>query len=316
MFRLAWPVATAELGWMAMGVVDTMMVGRVSAEAIGAVSIGSHLFFAVAIFGIGMLLGLDYLVARAFGAGHMHDARRALVHGAYLSVALCRRADRRAVGDPAAPGGPRHSARVARETVPYLRALIWSLLPLLLYATLRRYLQALGLVRVVMVALVSANLINARSTGCSSSATSAFRRSAPRARAGRPSIARVYLFLYLLAYVGLARIPLPAPAWRCRGASTPQRLRELLRLGLPVGVADRRWRSGVFAAATVLAGRLSAAQLAAHQVALSAAAFDLHGAARHLVRRRRARRPGDGPDRPGRRGARGLDGAAAQRRRS
>ena len=37
MFALAWPVAAAELGWMAMGLVDTMLVGRVGAEAIGAV---------------------------------------------------------------------------------------------------------------------------------------------------------------------------------------------------------------------------------------------------------------------------------------
>ena len=39
MLRLAAPLVTAELGWMGMGVVDTMMVGRVSAEAMGAVSL-------------------------------------------------------------------------------------------------------------------------------------------------------------------------------------------------------------------------------------------------------------------------------------
>ena len=37
MFRLALPVVIAELGWMAMGVVDTLMVGRLGPEAIGAV---------------------------------------------------------------------------------------------------------------------------------------------------------------------------------------------------------------------------------------------------------------------------------------
>ena len=75
MFQLAWPVVTAELGWMAMGLVDTMMVGRVSATALGAVSIGSHVFFAVAIFGMGILMGLDFLVARAQGAGEVDTTR-------------------------------------------------------------------------------------------------------------------------------------------------------------------------------------------------------------------------------------------------
>ena len=34
MLSLAWPVVMAELGWMAMGIVDTMMVGRVSADGL------------------------------------------------------------------------------------------------------------------------------------------------------------------------------------------------------------------------------------------------------------------------------------------
>ena len=42
MVRLATPVAVAELGWTTMGTVDTLMVGRLSAEAIGAVALGTR----------------------------------------------------------------------------------------------------------------------------------------------------------------------------------------------------------------------------------------------------------------------------------
>src|SRR5690606_11215637 len=85
MLSLAIPVAIAEVGWMAMGLVDTMMVGRVSAEAIGAVAVGSHLFFSIAIFGLGILLGLDFLVSSARGRGAMADAHRSLVQSFHLS---------------------------------------------------------------------------------------------------------------------------------------------------------------------------------------------------------------------------------------
>ncbi len=44
MITLALPVVLAELGWMTMGIVDTLMVGRLSPEAIGAVGIGSSVF--------------------------------------------------------------------------------------------------------------------------------------------------------------------------------------------------------------------------------------------------------------------------------
>lgn len=65
MLELAWPLVLANLGWMSMGIVDTMMVGRVSPEAIGAVSLGSILFITVAFFGSGLLLGLDTMVPQA-----------------------------------------------------------------------------------------------------------------------------------------------------------------------------------------------------------------------------------------------------------
>ena len=79
MMKLAAPLVLAELGWMGMGIVDTMMVGRVSATAMGAVSLGSVLFYTVAIFGSGLMLGLDTLVSRAYGGGRLMDCHRALV---------------------------------------------------------------------------------------------------------------------------------------------------------------------------------------------------------------------------------------------
>ena len=88
MLRLAGPVVLAELGWMAMGVVDTVFVGRLGASAIGAVSLGNAFFFAVAIFGMGLLLGLDTLVSQAFGAGRREECHRWLVQGLYLCLVL------------------------------------------------------------------------------------------------------------------------------------------------------------------------------------------------------------------------------------
>src|SRR6478735_12660594 len=88
MIRLAAPVVMAELGWMTMGIVDTLMVGRLSPEAIGAVGVGSSLFISVAIFSMGLMLGLDALVSRAFGAGDLEDCHRWLVHGVTLALVV------------------------------------------------------------------------------------------------------------------------------------------------------------------------------------------------------------------------------------
>src|ERR1700726_417622 len=88
--RLALPLVLAELGWMSMAIVDTVMVGHLpdSATAMGAVSLGSNIFIVLGLFGGGLLLGLDTLVAQAFGAGQREDCHRSLINGIYLSVAL------------------------------------------------------------------------------------------------------------------------------------------------------------------------------------------------------------------------------------
>src|SRR4030095_12010441 len=86
MLARAAPVVLAELGWVTMGIVDTVMVGRLGAHAIGAVGLASMLFFGVAVFGMGGLLGLDPLVAQAFGAGRLDECHRWLVDGVWLGV--------------------------------------------------------------------------------------------------------------------------------------------------------------------------------------------------------------------------------------
>src|SRR5258708_26062393 len=88
--QLALPLVLAEIGWMTMGIVDTVMVGHLpdSANAIGAVSISSSIFNVLAFFGGGLLIGLDTLVAQAFGAGKREDCHRSLVNGIYLSLVI------------------------------------------------------------------------------------------------------------------------------------------------------------------------------------------------------------------------------------
>ena len=83
---LAVPVVIAELGWIAMGVVDTLMVGRLGDSAIGAVGVGRALFMGIGVFGIGLLLGLDTVISNANGAGNLARCRSALWHGILLAV--------------------------------------------------------------------------------------------------------------------------------------------------------------------------------------------------------------------------------------
>src|ERR1700691_4246903 len=82
---LAVPVVLSELGWMAQGVVDTIMVGRLGPAAIGAVALGNAVCYTPSLFGIGLLLGLDTLVAQSYGRNDHDECHRWLAQGVYLA---------------------------------------------------------------------------------------------------------------------------------------------------------------------------------------------------------------------------------------
>src|ERR1700757_2568301 len=130
--HLALPLILAEIGWMSMVIVDTMMVGRLpySAEAIGAVSISSSLFLVFAFFGEGILIGLDTLVSQAFGAGQREDCHRSLINGIYLSLALTPLLTAPIWLLPRLLSAIGTDPAVNILTIPYTKALGMGLLPL------------------------------------------------------------------------------------------------------------------------------------------------------------------------------------------
>ena len=272
MFALAAPVVLAELGWMTMGLVDTLMVGRLSAEAIGAVGIGSAVFMAVVIFAMGLLLGLDTLVSQAYGAGRLDDCHRWLLHGVVLALVISVPMTMLIFGIERGLGGWGLDPTVLELTREYVHIIAWSVLPLLLYAAFRRYLQGMGVVRPVMMALTLANIANAITTwilifGKLGAPALGVAGAAWATVASRIVMAGFLLVVILVREHG-RRPGLFETSLRIESSW----LRRLIALGFPAA-AQVTLEVGVFAAATVLAGRLNPVALAAHQIAINFIAF-------------------------------------------
>ncbi len=271
---LALPLVLAEIGWMCMGIVDTIMVGHLpnSAQAIGAVSISSNLFNVLGFFGVGLLIGLDTLVAQAFGAGQREDCHRSLLNGIYLSLAMTP-----LLMLPIWFFRPlltviRVEADVADLAGPYMRALAVGILPLLLFFAVRRCMQAMNMVRPIAFALISANIINALFNWVLIYGKWGAPRMGVVGSGWSTTLARVYMSLILVGYLlwydrrhrtELLRTPVDIDLIR---------LRKLIALGLPAAL-QITLEVSVFALATALIGRLGALALASHQIALNPVAL-------------------------------------------
>jgi multidrug resistance protein, MATE family len=274
MLRLAAPLALTELGWLAMGFVDTVMVGRLpdSATAIGAVSLGTTLFYTIGIFGSGIMLGLDTLIAQAYGAGKLEECHRTLWSALYLAMMLSPAVMVAVL--VAVPLFPRFglSPALVAATVPFLKALIWSTLPLVLYFALRRYLQAMSIVKPVVFTLVSANLVNLLGNWTLVYGHLGMPALGVAGSGWSTCISRVYMVVALAVATVYYDRKRNSGLWQASRRMEVRRMRELLRLGFPAA-SQLLAEIGAFTLATFLIGRLGALALAGHQIALNVASF-------------------------------------------
>jgi MATE family multidrug resistance protein len=272
--RLALPLVFAELGWMSMGVVDTIMVGRLpnSAIAIGATGLGQSLYHCIAIFGGGLLLGMDTFVAQAYGREDLHDARRTFTNGALLACLLTPPLMLTVLSWPALMQMFRISPELVGPMTPFLRALNWGTLPLLVYFALRRYLQAVNVVHPIMFALVSANIVNAVGDWILIYGHLGFRAMGITGSGWSTCIARIYMALVLVITFCWVESKRKLAAWEKSVRIDFGRVLDLLRLGLPAA-AQILLEIGAFAVATAMCARLGTIPLSGHEIAINCAAL-------------------------------------------
>ena len=159
---------------------------------------------------------------------------------------------------------------VASQTADYLRLLNWGTPWLLTYACFRRYLQGMHIVKPVTFALVTANLVNLVGNWLLIYGKFGLPQMGVRGSALSTVLARVYMAGFLVAVAiwhehkgggsFLAQFPLP----------NKRRILRILQLGGPAAT-QMIFEIGAFGGATVIAAKLSAESLAAHQIALNIA---------------------------------------------
>jgi multidrug resistance protein, MATE family len=269
MLRLALPLVLAELGWLFMGIVDTIMVGRLpySAVAIGAVSLGGTLFYAIGFFGSHIMLGLDTMVSQAFGAGKLEECHRAFFNALYLAAVLAPSLMILIFAGLPLLNHAGIDSQVLAQTIPFLKALNWSTLPLVLYFVLRRYLQAMGIIKPVVFALTSANLVNLLGNWVLAYGRLGFPAMGVRGSGWSTCISRAYMVAMLAIAVVYYDRKRSSGLWRASRRLELGRIRELLRLGLPAA-SQIILEISAFSATTVLIARLGAIPLAGHQIAI------------------------------------------------
>jgi MATE family multidrug resistance protein len=258
--RLAWPITVSMLSYSVMTLVDTVFVGRLGAKALAAVGLGGVAAFAVICFGFGLLRSVKVLVSQALGADR-RDTVPAFVAAGWVG-ALGLGALMLAVGQLVARALPALTSDVDAGIGAGAYLAVRSLAAPLVLAgvALREARYGLGDSRSPMRAAVIANLLHigldalliwGLGMGVVGAAWSTV----------LAQLAETALLVKTQAKDGLG--------W---GALRLSHLREMFRLGLPLGF-QFLLEVGAFAVLVAMLARIGAVDLAAHQIALQVIHF-------------------------------------------
>jgi MATE family multidrug resistance protein len=269
--RLAVPVVVGQWAAVAMTFVDTLMCGRFSPEALAAVAVGGSLWATVMLFLTGIVMALPPTLAQARGARRVDlcasSGWQMFWIGQGVAVAgICALL---------AAGVLLRAVKVDPGIVPlstdYLRAIVVGLPAFAGYQVLRFFNEGFGQTRPAMIFGLAGLGVNV-----------VLNYLLIFGGAGLPALGVVgcgyaTAIVFWLQLLGLGVYTLRARRYEALALGRIigpkiEVMKDLLRLGLPIGVAVFV-EASLFSGVALLVGRLGAETVAGHQVAVNVAAL-------------------------------------------
>jgi MATE family multidrug resistance protein len=272
LFGLALPVAAAQLGFMTMGVIDTMMVARIGVAELAAVAIATSWAWSSSSLFQGLVHGMDPLVSQAHGRGDGDGAALALQRG--LVIACLSSIPLAALWIATEPllvmlGQDENVAELAGS---YMLARLPSALGFNLFIALRQYLAGRTIMRPAMWVMLIGNVANLFLNWVLIFGHLGSPRLGLLGAGLATGLTNVLLPVGLWLWIRYFR--LHEGAWRRwdRNSFSLTGLGRYLRLGIPVGL-QLALEANAFTVAMIMIGWIGVLELAAHQVVINMASF-------------------------------------------
>ncbi len=269
---LGLPIIAAQLAQIALGFIDTVMAGNLSARDLAAIAIGRSLYVPIWVIILGILLAVNPICAQNLGAGKLRQIGKSVRQGLWLSQLL------------AIPSFflVRHMEPVMHymdfdlAVIPladgYLKAVSWGIFPTYAYLVLRFFNDGISITRPHMYIAFAALPLNALGNYLLMYGKAGFPKLGAVGAGWATAAVWWLMLLTMTAYLVVNRYyrrfhlfsELRWPQWRY--------MKEVLHIGVPNGVSFGMEVS-MFAIAALLIGTLGIASMAAHQIAINFASI-------------------------------------------
>lgn len=271
-FILAYPVVIGQLGFIMMGVVDSVMVGEIGAVPLAGASLGNSFFFLIFIIGMGVAMSVTPLVAILVGAERFSECgiyfRQSLIVNMSLGFILmvivffC--------SDLFEFFNQPHE--VAIQASSYAKIIALSILPAMLFHTYKQFIEGFSIMIPAMIIAIAANIINAFANWVFIYGNLGMPALGLDGAGWATFCSRVFMALTIASYVMNKEFFKKYDVnFHFRNINFPV-IKKILRVGLPSGF-QYFFEIGAFSFAVIMIGWLGAKSLAAHQIAINLASI-------------------------------------------
>ncbi|MEW6508572.1 MAG: MATE family efflux transporter [Bacteroidota bacterium] len=271
-FKLAFPISIGQLGHITMGVVDSLMVGKIGSASLAASSLVNGLFFLILVLGFGMTFALSPLIAISKGEKNFAQCGVILNHGLFVNlifaIILMVLVHLTSFLIPFL----NQPADVTKLAVSYIQILSTSIIPFILFACYRQFLEGLSIPNPPMIIAILANLLNAFLNWIFIYGNFGFSPMGLDGAGYATSITRWIMMIVLILYVIKSnKLKVYNPLLSFRNLSD-KLIRKIVSIGLPSGL-QYFLEVAAFSFATIMVGWLGKVPLAANQIALNLASI-------------------------------------------
>ncbi|KQS31115.1 MATE family efflux transporter [Dyadobacter sp. Leaf189] len=271
--RLAFPIIIGELAQMALHLIDSAMVGAISYKHLAAAALVINAMNIPFVIGIGMTISVSQMVSLANGKQDAQQVSHYLFNGFVLCTLTALAISFTLVFGKDLLYHLGQDPEVVTLAIPFMQLMGISIIPMLLFMTLKQFADGLESTRTAMIFSLAGMPLNILLNWLLIYGNWGFPRLELLGAGWATLITRTCMFL-ALGYVVLSHktfakyIAVRRKQWKLKSNT----MGELLHIGVPSSL-QIGMEAGAFAVSGIIIGTLGAVSQAAHQIALSCASF-------------------------------------------
>ncbi len=270
--RLAAPIVLSQIGQVIVQIVDNAMVGQLGATQLAAASFAGSIFFMLFIFVMGISMGLTPLVGENFSQRRYGESSKylqnamaiyLLISVAIFIIQLSTIPILYHLGQP---------EEVVEMAIPYYKMLTWSVVPFMVFAVFKQFLEGIGNTKVTMYVVITTNLLNILGNYLLIYGNWGFPEMGVLGAGLSTLMSRILMPLLIFGYFiykEQLRRYLKMFAWHRLDA---RYIRTLINVGFPISM-QMFLEVTAFALSAIMVGWIGTAEIAGNQIALTLSNF-------------------------------------------